>query len=926
MIKFPHKNVHPDKGISFINFRLDLVDAKYYSQEYPVFCGVELSPESHYAKIGWLDNLSPNSLFWPEYYINNISHPLCVPALLHYYFIGEALGFSAHPLFIPNFYLSQLDLDEGNQKSAFLHYLKFGERSGISPHPLFDTAFYLNQAGPVPDPLRHYLREGGHRGLNPHPLFNTRYYTEQYPDVLASETNPLVHFVMCGAEEGRSPRPDISSEMMLSLPVLAGESRWQALLRVYSPQSSRLRDALLWQFGDSAEWVLFDPRLQVTDEATLEVSQEPPAFLIEEVRSLATALPHAIDIDVSIIVPVHNKLLHTMGCLRSIMFAGSKYHFEIIVADDGSSDKTEQVIAELSDCIRLVRNSSPLGFLRNCNAATKQARGQWIVLLNNDTIVLPGWLDALIDTLIAKPKAGLVGAKLIYPDGVLQESGGIVWQSADAMNIGRGKDACSPEFNFLREVDYCSGAAIALKTSLWRKLDGFDEHFSPAYYEDTDLAFRVRQAGYKVFVQPLAAVVHFEGVSHGKSIDSGVKQYQKINRENFALRWQNVLATHPQPSSLNINTLISSRQKTILVLDSAVPRPDQDSGSNDTFQYLRALLDFGYHVIFVPQDGLYRGRYTQALQGMGVECWYKPYVESLYHTVQLLKERFDAVLVFRFNVAQELLPALRDFAPHVKVILETVDLHHLRESRFAELTGNPSDYDRAAEVKADELSVIDSVDAVIVLSNHELKLLRDECPGANVHCIPILRELRPPQNTLLSERNSLLFVGGFKHAPNIDGITWFIDEVWPLLVQRGFGRKLVIAGADMPDSLRKLSVPNIEALGFVEDLAPIYARSRATIAPLRYGAGLKGKIISSLAHGVPCVSTTIGVEGSGLLNGRDVLVADSAEGIADAVLKIYESDYVWSKLSENGLRYFRENYSTEAVFPKIRNLFNTLIS
>ena len=912
----------------FVSFRKSIVDCIFYSLRYGDRIPFGVSAEAHYSEIGWHDNLSPNILFLPDYYLSTMPRRITVPVLLHYYFIGEALGYSAHPLFDLQHYSSQLYLysEKPINNNLFLHYLLEGEKDGLSPHPFFDPDFYREQAGPVPDPLQHYLREGFYLGFNPHPLFNTRYYIHQNPDLPVSDTNPLLHFVMCGADDGLSPRPDISNEMMLSLPVLAGESRWQALLRCYSPRSSRLRGALHWQYGDSADWLLADPRLQLADQACLEASQEHLAFLIEEVRKLLTSLPRAISIDVSIVVPVHNKLLHTLGCLRSIMISGSKYNFEIIVADDGSSDCTEQVLKELSDCIRLVRNSSPIGFLRNCNSAAKLARGQWIVLLNNDTIVLPGWLDALIDTLIAIPQAGLVGAKLIYPDGILQESGGIVWRSADAMNIGRGKDACSPEFNFLREVDYCSGAAIALKTSLWRELEGFDERFSPAYYEDTDLAFRVRQAGYKVFVQPLASVVHFEGVSHGKSLDSGVKQYQTINRDTFAQLWQNVLAAHPQPSSHNISTLISYRKKTILVVDNSVPRPDQDSGSNDTFQYMRALLCFGYHVIFVPQDGLYLARYTQALQAMGVECWYKPYAESFYHAIQLLKGRFDAVLVFRFNVAQDLLPALHEFTPNVPVILETVDLHYLRESRFADLTGNLSDHYRAAKMKADELSVIDAVDAVIVLSEHELQLLRGERPRANVHCIPILRELPPPQNTLLSERDSLLFVGGFKHAPNIDGITWFIDEVWPLLVQRGFGGKLLIAGSDMPYSFQHLSLPNIEALGYVEDLEPIYAKARATVAPLRYGAGLKGKVISSLAYGVPCISTKIGVEGSGLLNGREVLVADEPDGIADAVLEIYKSDYVWNRLSENGLKYFKENYSTEAVFPKIRNLFDTLMS
>jgi glycosyltransferase involved in cell wall biosynthesis len=128
----------------------------------------------------------------------------------------------------------------------------------------------------------------------------------------------------------------------------------------------------------------------------------------------------------------------------------------------------------------------------------------------------------------------------------------------------------------------------------------------------------------------------------------------------------------------------------------------------------------------------------------------------------------------------------------------------------------------------------------------------------------------------------------------------------------------------MPESIRQFSAPNIEVLGFVEDLGPIYARSRAMIAPLRYGAGLKGKIISSLAYGVPCISTTIGIEGSGLLNGRDILVADSADEFSSLIFKVFKSEYIWQKLSKNGIKYFKENYSTEVGYPKIEKLVRSV--
>jgi hypothetical protein len=167
-------------------------------------------------------------------------------------------------------------------------------------------------------------------------------------------------------------------------------------------------------------------------------------------------------------------------------------------------------------------------------------------MLNNDTEVTPGWLDELIDTLRREPGAGLVGARLVYPDGRLQEAGGMIFHDGSGWNYGRGERADRPEYNYLREADYCSGACIALKTELFRELGGFDERYAPAYYEDTDLAFRVREAGLKVLVQPASTVIHHEGATSGTDLSSGMKQYQRINQEKFVERWRDVLDQQPE--------------------------------------------------------------------------------------------------------------------------------------------------------------------------------------------------------------------------------------------------------------------------------------------------------------------------------------------------------------------------------------------
>ena len=248
---------------------------------------------------------------------------------------------------------------------------------------------------------------------------------------------------------------------------------------------------------------------------------------------------------VSVIIPAYNHLEHTLNCLRSIAAQPSRVQAEIIVVDDSSSDDTQTTLPQIAG-LRYLRNVENLGFIGACNAGAQAARGEFLVFLNNDTAVQPGWLDALINTFSTHADVGLVGAKLIYPDGRLQEAGGIVFADASGWNYGRFGDPSAPEYNFVREADYCSGAAIAVPAALFDEFGGFDRHYAPAYYEDTDLAMKVWAKGLRVLYQPAASVVHFEGISSGTDTTSGVKAYQVVNQQKFLERWRERLQQHPQ--------------------------------------------------------------------------------------------------------------------------------------------------------------------------------------------------------------------------------------------------------------------------------------------------------------------------------------------------------------------------------------------
>jgi GT2 family glycosyltransferase/predicted nucleic acid-binding Zn-ribbon protein len=620
----------------------------------------------------------------------------------------------------------------------------------------------------------------------------------------------------------------------------------------------------------------------------------------------------------SVIVPAYNQIEHTLACLRSLAASGDQLAFEVIVVDDHSSDDTPSRL-ETVDGLRWHRNERNLGFIGACNAGALLARGEFIVFLNNDTLVRPGWLDALIDTFDAQPRAGLVGAKLIYPDGRLQEAGGVVFSDASGWNVGRFEDPADPRYNVLRDVDYCSGAAIALRRELFTELGGFDPRYTPAYYEDTDLAMKVRAHGLRVLYQPRSEVIHCEGVSHGTDVGSGIKAYQVHNQARFLERWRDVLERdHARPGT-RIEMAIDHRcRKRVLVVDACTPKPDRDSGSLRMFNLLRLLREDGCAVTFFADNRAHDGAYTEALQQLGVEVWWHPYIGSPVSWLGRHGAQIDLAIISRHYIASAYLPLLREYAPRAKVVFDTVDLHYLREQREAELTADMRLARRAAHTREQELSVIADSDLTLVVSPFEQKLLARELPEARVCVVSNVHQIAADRPDF-EQRNGLVFVGGFRHPPNVDAARWFVESVYPLIRRQNPDIELHLIGADMPESISALGQqPGIQCHGYVPDIEPWMSGCRVSLAPLRYGAGVKGKVNLSMAHGQPVVATSCAVEGMFLRDGEDVLVADDPESFADAVLRLHGDPVLWRRLADNGVENVRQHFSFDSARKVIR--------
>lgn len=374
--------------------------------------------------------------------------------------------------------------------------------------------------------------------------------------------------------------------------------------------------------------------------------------LIETAEPDAIAFPEPIaHIVVSVIVPTFGKVGYTLRCLASMARCLPAAAIEIIVVDDASPDPEIAQLARVRG-IRLVVNQANLGFLRSCNAAARLARGEFVFFLNNDTQVLPDWLDPMVALMRARAHAGAVGCKLLFADGRLQEAGAIVWDNATGLTYGRGDDPDRPEFNYVREVDYVSGAALLVRAELFARLGGFDEMFAPAYCEDSDLAFRIRQLGLKVLYQPRSRIVHFEGVTNGIDLTRGIKRFNEVNQPKLRARWSPELAAEHYPPDSHITRACERgrNRRMVLLLDAGTAAP-----AGAVSDLSRLLVAAGLVVKFCPLD---MAADIAALQDAGVEVL-RDGAAGVRAWLAKHGAELDAAILTDAVAAEALIPVLR---------------------------------------------------------------------------------------------------------------------------------------------------------------------------------------------------------------------------------------------------------------------------
>ncbi|HET6171004.1 MAG TPA: glycosyltransferase [Gaiellales bacterium] len=369
----------------------------------------------------------------------------------------------------------------------------------------------------------------------------------------------------------------------------------------------------------------------------------------------------------------------------------------------------------------------------------------------------------------------------------------------------------------------------------------------------------------------------------------------------------------------------------IFVADLLLPASTRASGARRMSELLRLLAGAGHAVTFVAADPSDGPRFADELRRLGIETYAGDPERALLlgRSVEaphvdlgelLAGSDFDLALLSLWYVAERYLEPVRRYAPRARVLVDTVDVHFLREQRHAELTGDPLLARGAAETRLRELGVYTCADALVAVTENDADVLRGELPSATVHVVGNIHDVAAgtpgPE-----ERRGLLFVGNFLHRPNPDAVVWLHDEVMPLVWAEEPETTLTVAGFRAPAEVRELAGPRVDVVGQVPEMAPLLDAHRISVAPLRFGSGIKGKVCEALAAGLPVVTTSVGSEGMGLAPDHEVLLeADDPQGYADAIVRLLRDDTLWTRLAEGGRSYVEEQLSSQVAGERLARL------
>ncbi|MBV7540375.1 glycosyltransferase [Acidovorax sp. sic0104] len=632
--------------------------------------------------------------------------------------------------------------------------------------------------------------------------------------------------------------------------------------------------------------------------------------------------------ELSVIVVLYNQAGLSLRTLQALADQQG-VRFETVVVDNASSDHTPQLLERLRGA-QILRNAGNLGFLRAARQGAQAARGRYLAFLNSDAILQEGALHETLRLMRANPGIGALGARVVLTTGGLQEAGNLLFDDGSAGGIGRGEDAFHHGALAARDTDYVSGVFLVTPAPVWRMLDGFDEAFAPAYYEDTDYCLRVWQAGLRVVYAPSVLLEHLEW---GSATGSSATELMERNRQLFSERHQWLLRHRPRPGALPLagdrwrSPDDEPRRPRVLFIDNEVPYSYKGGGLPRARWMLHALDGWPVTLfpLWVQHDHVHR---VYDSLPASVEVALGHHFEGLEAFLEQRRGLYDVMLVSRPPNLERLQP-LRQRRPDLfygmSLVYDAEALFALREIAMAGVQGRPLSSQAQRERLAREMALADGASDVLVVSQRDARHF--EAAGHRTHVlshgIALRREAPGP-----GPRTGLLFVGALHpDTPNEDGLLWFIQEVMPLLHARlGRAPVLSVVGVCLSARVAALAGENVRILGPQAALEPHYDAARVFIAPVRFAGGVPAKVIEAAAAGIPVVASALLVRQLEWRDGTDVLGARDARTFAQAVARLCLDDAAWQRQQHAAWQQCALRYDPEVFASTLRRVLESAAS
>jgi GT2 family glycosyltransferase len=795
-------------------------------------------------------------------------------------------------------------------QSLLHHFLETGMSEGMKPFPDFDAEFYRERypelavelAKSSTTEIEHFLLQGLREGRDPNPYFNTGYYVEHNPDVIEAMRRgnlcgPFEHFLKIGSVAKYRANPP--------------------LYRVTVPD----------RYGKA----LYEKRCNVT-VANLMSTGETIAFPDPgETPALSCIIP---------VVNQGNMTLHLLWQLASIAWRRDMPAIEVIVVDNGSTDITCD-LADLTENLRIVRSETPLGYPKACNLGAAEARGPVLLMMNNDIEFGADAIKRGLARIQNGAGIGAVGGRVLLMNGELQEAGSYLTDDGSSMGFGRHSDPTLPRNNVPREVDYCSGCFLFLRTADFRQVGGFDEVFSPGYYEEADLCMRLRARGLVSVLDPTIYVYHYEYASYSKGRPFSVSRAQiRRNRSIFFSRHRQALARLPQIQSHDWQKrLFDARTgtiRTIAVVEDRIPDRSMGSGFVRSADLIDSLRNAGHQVTLFAMH-CEAGDNAESLSQRGIEVVECYSSDASANPLYGREWDFDLVWICRTHnipLWGQIVRQAKRYNPSIKMVFDTEAIATLRDANRREVRNLPL-RDDVNHLVGLELGQAEALypDAIVVVNPID----RSAVEGLGIAPTFQLghRIVGAGRLAGLADRAGLFFCGSFHEidSPNFDSMEWFLSDVWPLLRAHMPNLGFTIAGHcanNVP--LEKLVESNagVRYLGRLDSVGPAMDAARVFIAPTRYAGGVPHKVHEAMSLGVPVVCTDLlrnQVSNEDFPPERvPVLSADprDPQAFANACLSLLQDDRLWQKLQSEAVDFVAATASDKNFDCNIRKIIDAL--